>query len=383
MLTWLQVNNGDNSVKYSFLKSKSFLIPTISWSLFVLIVVVAFTVGETKYNSLARTLIQWDGQHYFTIAYDGYERFPCPGRPSLVCGNVGWFPLYPISAAMVGKLLSPLRIEMRWVMIITSLIFFWLALLALFRLVAMKFGELIALLTIVALLLFPTSFYYATAFPYSLYLLLVVVTFLLLETRQYLWSAVPSGLLAVTYPSGIVIVLPLLWTLVVGWKTFDTKQRLALTTACSCVGLALVAYCAYYWWQFDDFWLYFRFQAKPYYHHEAAFPVVTIVRFLIYLPTSNPVYVMFLFIIATITVFYRRVVPVSWQLLMFGVLLFTPTAGTMVCYYRHIVVAFPLFVMIALAIQTRRKWLLLVYGITSLTLAWFVFLKAYKLGMLM
>ncbi|MBU8932974.1 MAG: hypothetical protein KOO62_03095 [candidate division Zixibacteria bacterium] len=381
------------------MKSKTFLIPTLCWVLFVVAVVIGLGADEGKHNSLARTLIQWDGQHYFSIAHNGYEVFPCPENPSYICGNAGWFPLYPLAAAMAGKLLVPLGLEMRWVMIITSLICFWLALLVLYRLVKMKYGQRVALWSILSLLLFPTSFYYATAFPYSLYLLLVTVVFSLLEEKRYLLVAIPAGLLAITYPSGIIIALPLGRMMLREW--FDNRHfpaessdRLvsqgkwtarwpALGVATITVGLALVAYFLYNWWQFDNFWLYFDFQAKPYYSHEPIFPLVSVVQSLIDLPLNNPVFIMLVFVIATTTVFYRRIIPVSWQLYMFGVLLFTPAAGTTDCYYRHIIVVFPLFVMIALAIETRRKWLLPLYGVTGLSLTWFVFLKAYKLGELM
>ena len=307
--------------------------------------------------------------------------------------------MYPLVAAIAGTLLVPLGLEMRWVMIVTSLICFWLALLVLYRLVLMKYGQRVALLSILSLILFPTSFYYATAFPYSLYLLLVAIVFLLLEEKRYLLAAVPAGLLAITYPSGVIIALPLFRMMLREWfdgRRLPTESRNILTSqvrwtsrwpalgvATTAVGLALVTYCIYYWWQFDNFWLYFDFQAKPYYSHEPAFPLIAIARSLFNLPAGNPVFVMLLFVIATTTVFYRRIIPISWQLYMFGVLLFTPAAGTTVCYYRHIIIVFPLFVMIALTIETRRKWLLPLYAVTSLSFAWFVFIKAYKLGLLM
>lgn len=383
MLTYFIMNDHNNIVKFHYLKSKSFLVPSACWVVYIFIVLTVLSVGDVKYTSLSRMLIQWDGQHYFSIARDGYEMFPCLEDSSLICGTVGWFPLYPIVAATTGKLLSSFGIEERWTMIITSLLSFWLALLALFRLVETKFGLRVASLSIVALLLFPTSFYFATAFPYSIYLFLATLVFLTLEKKQYLLSAIPAGLLAVTYPSGIVIVLPLLWTLVANWHKLNMQKRLSIGTAIAAVGLTLVLFCTYYWWQFDDFFLYFHFQAKPYYRHDIAIPFVTIVKSLTALPYNNPVFIMGIFTVITTITFYQHKVPVSWQLFMFGVLLFTPTAGTMVCYYRHIIVAFPLLVMVALSVRSRRKWLLPLYAVTSIVLSWLVFLRAYKLGELM
>ncbi len=54
------------------------------------------------------------------------------------------------------------------------------------------------------------------------------------------------------------------------------------------------------------------------------------------------------------------------------------------CYYRHIVVAFPLFVMIGVSVNSRRrKYLLIPYALASVVLMWKVFLAYYKAGMLM
>ncbi len=69
---------------------------------------------------------------------------------------------------------------------------------------------------------------------------------------------------------------------------------------------------------------------------------------------------------------------------MSGLLLFTTSAGTTNCYYRHIVVVFPLFAMVALAVSgRRRKWLLPLYLIICLVLIFLVYLPAYKAGTLM
>lgn len=368
----------------SYLKSKSFLVPTALWILFLCVVLVLLGSGDTRHDYLWRTLIQWDGQHYLSIARDGYIMHPCPEEPSLICGNVGWFPLFPLVARGVGQLTRLVGMDMRWTILLTGFLCFWLALLVLYRLVEKRFGGRAATISIIALMLFPASFYYATAFPYALYLLLAVLTFRFLDTKEYLAAAVPAGLLAVTYPSGIVIGLPILWALVSDWSHRSTRERISLAAAGAAIGIALLAYGLYYWIQFDNFMLYVQFQSKPYYAHEPAFPLVPVAKSLLNLPAAHPVFIMLVFAIATTALFYTRKVPVGWQLYLFGVLLFTPTFGTTTCYYRHIVVAFPLFVMIGLAADSpRRKWLLPVYAAAGLILMWTVYLKYYKLGMLM
>ncbi len=365
-------------------KSKRFLVPTVAWGLYVIVYLVLFSVGSPKYHDLARSLTQWDGQHYLSIARDGYEKFPCPYDHSYICGNVGWFPAYPLVARLVGYVIRPLGFDIRTAMVTTSWLALWLALLILYRLVERAMGCQVATVSMAALLLFPTAFYFLTSFPYSLYLLLAVLIFYLLERASYLAVVVPAGLLTVTYPSGVVIGLPILVTLVLKWTGLGRRDRMALLASLVAIVLAFLIYFGYYWAEFGDFLLYHRFQSQSYYAHHLTLPLLPIVDSLRNESNTSPVFIMLVFVTATAALFYNRKAPFTWQLFMFGVLLFTPTFGTTTCYYRHIVVAFPLFSMVGLgAGSSWRRYLLIPYAVTALVLSWTVYLSAYKAGTLM
>jgi hypothetical protein len=375
-------------MNYSYLKSKRFLLPTLLWLAFVLIYLVLFEVGESKYYSLTRTLIQWDGQHYLSIARDGYQKFPCLWDQRHICGNIGWFPLYPLLGWLVNQLVGPLvgfmGVDIRETMLATGWLAFWLALLVMYPLVESRFGHRAALFSLLALLLFPSSFYFLTAFPYSTYLLLALLILYLIEKKRYTLVPLLSGLLAVTYPSGVVIGLPILYTLVTKWKELDRKKQLLLMAALFTIGFALFLFCCYYWWKFDDFFLYQRYQSQSFYGHKLTIPLVPIAESLINRSGDDPMFIILLFTLVTVILFYSRKIPASWQLFMFGILLFTPTFGTTWCYYRHIVVAFPLYVMIGVSVSSlRRKYLMIPYALASAFLMWKFFLAYYKAGTLM
>lgn len=365
---------------YTYLKSKRFYLPSILFLLFVLLYLFCFHQGEYKYYSMQRMLIQWDGQHYLSIARDGYEKYPCQYSPGNICGNIGWFPFYPL----VGALLSVLPIPINIIMIGLSWLFFWLALLLLYRYAEKLYSEKTALWSVAALLIFPTSFYYLTAFPYSIFLLLTMLIFTFLHEKKYLFIVPLSAMLAVTYPSGIVIALPILFTLWQERKTSTVKEKIFLSSALISIGIGLTLYCLYNYIVFDDFFLYNTFQAQSYYAHKATFPLLTIYETLTTLPFSNTVSITLLFTISLMVLFYRKSIDIRLQLFMFGILLFTPSAGTTDCYYRHIVVAFPLYIMIGNAIERRfGKYLLPIYIITSLLLMFYIYLPLYKMGHLM
>lgn len=370
-------------MNYSYLKSKSFGMPSLIWTIYVIAIIILFSIGGSKYPTIPQALTQWDGQHYYSIAHNGYEAFPCPENNSLICGNVGWFPFYPLVGRIVGTVLSLFGVGFRWALPLTSLFSLWGALLILFSMVEKRYDFRTAIYAITAMLLFPSSFYFAAAFPYSLFLLLSLLVFFLLEKRRYLLTAIPAGLLTITYPSGIVIALPLLWILFSERKILTNKNSLNLLISFMSTGFSLLIYSLYNWWKFGDFFLYLHFQQKPYYAHDIAFPLVTIFKSLMTFQFDHPVYIMLVFIILAAALFYNKRVLVPWQIFMFGILLFTPTAGTTDCYYRHIVVAFPLFVMVGNSINSWRKYLMPVYAIASIILMWFVYLNNYKLGLLM
>lgn len=368
---------------FTYLKSKSFLLPTAAVILYAAVMLTLLGSGERKYGPLWRTLSQWDGQHYLSIAQSGYDAFPCPDNPEWICGNVGWFPLYPIAARVLGWILGPIGLEMHTVVLVTSFVFFWFALLVLYKLISLRYSDTAAAGTLAALLLFPSSFYFLTAFPYALFLLLAVTVFLLLEKEHYLACALPAGLLAVTYPSGITIAVPLLWILLSRWRHLTPSQRYGLAASIAATGVALVLYGLYYRLHFDDFFLYVHFQSKPYYAHEAALPFIPIADSLLNLPPFHPVRLILLFVGLALLAFYTRRVPASWQTFMWSVLLFTPSAGTTDCYYRHITVAFPLYVMIGLSLTSRhRRWLFPACAVVSIILMWAIYLRTFKLGAL-
>ena len=367
-------------MKLGWFKSKGFLTPTLFLAAFVLLNLALLGSGHRKYDNLERTLIQWDGQLYLSIARDGYEKFPCPDNPDNICGNAGWFPLYPLVAAAVGRLGVPIPTAM----ILVSCLALWLGMLLLFRVLSARWDSRVATVALVAMLLFPGSFYYLTAFPYALYFLLGAWLFRMIARNALRWLWLPAALLAVTYPSGVVAALPILWLLIVDWRRSDRPRRRHLIAALVAIPLAMTIYFGYYWWRFNDFWLYLHIQSQSYYAHEPAFPLWTIARSLVELPHNSGTFISLVFTLAVVVLFFSRRLPLLWHLFMFGVLLFTPTLGTTTCYYRHVIVAFPLPVMIALATRgSWRRWLLLPLAVACVLLNLLVYLPMYKSGLLM
>ncbi|UCE23423.1 MAG: hypothetical protein JSU74_08950 [Candidatus Zixiibacteriota bacterium] len=347
---------------------------------YLVIVLVALQTGERRYHSLGRELVQWDGQLYLSIARDGYESFPPTTTQPYITGNVGWFPFYPL----LGRALSYTGLTTPWSLIVLSWICLWLALIVIYSLVESKFGERTAIFTVLAAFLYPTSFYFVAAFPYSLYLLLAVVTFYLLHRQKYALLWLPTAGLAVTYPSGMVIALPIAYHLIRHWKALRRSQRVWLAVAILAIGVAILAYFFHYYVKFGDFFLYFHYQSQYLHGHSLTFPLVTLYKFMTELSFTHLEFLIVALTLGFAVLTYTRKMDGEWQVYLLAVLLFTPTFGTIQCYYRHVLVAFPLFVMLGMAAGSpRRKYLFGGYVVASALLAWFVFVPAFKKAVLM
>ncbi len=362
------------------IRNRKFWLPTALSVVFLVFVLVALQTGNRKYRSLSRELAQWDGQHYLSIARDGYEMNPPTYFRPRISGNVGWFPLYPL----LGRLVSVTGLSMPWSMALASWFCFWLAMLVLYYTIDSKYGERSAIFTMLAMLVYPASFYFATAFPYSLYLLLASLAYYMLHKKKYALLLLPAAGLAVTYPSGAVIGLPLAYHLIRHWKNLKRPDRLWLVVAIVSIAAALFFFFLHYHFKFGDFFLYLTYQSQWVHDHTLTFPLLTLYKSLTVLSYAHLEFLILVLTLGTAVLVYSRKVEVEWQIYMIGILLFTPTFGTVQCYYRHVVVAFPLFLMIGLAVSDRwRRYVVGAYAVASILLAWFVFVPAFKKGLLM
>ncbi|MCP4705768.1 MAG: hypothetical protein GY865_14305, partial [candidate division Zixibacteria bacterium] len=88
-----------------FAKHRKYLTPIAIYLCFIIVYTVfsAF-MAETNKNDI-NYLYQpvWDVGHYLTISETGYEVLPCSDASGKqidgICGNVGWYPLWPIVTA--------------------------------------------------------------------------------------------------------------------------------------------------------------------------------------------------------------------------------------------------------------------------------------------
>ena len=155
--------------------------------------------SESAQKSLKQVLLSADGYWYLELADKGYD----PGQvPAKKAKNWTFFPLYPLlinlSAYLTGRpLLSSL---------ILNNLCFLLSLVLLYKLILrLSSNHSQAELSVWLLALFPTSYFYSTPLTESLFLCLLLSSFLALENKYILCSGLIFGLLTATRVTGILL----------------------------------------------------------------------------------------------------------------------------------------------------------------------------------
>ncbi|NMP22316.1 mannosyltransferase family protein [Sulfobacillus harzensis] len=161
--------------------------------------------GNFFYHILAGLWVHWDGLWYLSIANVGYAN-----RPQATA----FFPLYPLVMKLFGGgVVSGMLVSMAC---------FLVALYVFARLVTLDMGPRVAWFSILALAVFPTSFYFNAVYSESLFLLLAVSSLYSLRTGRYWIAGILGALATLTSTYGMVLCLPFLWVI---WRSHGFRIK--------------------------------------------------------------------------------------------------------------------------------------------------------------
>ncbi|RKT05225.1 hypothetical protein BX286_3217 [Streptomyces sp. 3211.6] len=166
---------------------------------------------------------RWDSEHYLSIARGGYEMFRCRDRyanfPDVMCGNVAWFPGYPMAVRAVSG--TGLSYELSAVVVTEA------ALLGMFAVLWWLLGARLTRATALTLAVgtvFPGGVYFHAVFPIALATLALLVCVAGVGRGSW-WAATAGGFVAVAcHPVGAVAVVMLLSSALFAWRG-DTRPR--------------------------------------------------------------------------------------------------------------------------------------------------------------
>lgn len=141
----------------------------------------------------------FDGEHYLLIAQNGYLTF-----------KQAFFPFYPLLISYLSGFSKEPSL-LATTALLTSNLTFLLSLHLLWKLVALDYSKKIAFLSILVLLVFPTSFFFGAVYTESLFLCLTLGAFFAARKDRWVIAGVLGMLASATRVIGILLLPALLF----------------------------------------------------------------------------------------------------------------------------------------------------------------------------
>jgi hypothetical protein len=182
------------------------------------------------------SLTSWDGWYYLGISANGYQAAPVAGAYT----NVAFPPLYPL---LVRLLSLPFPAYQGLVAVLISNVAFLGVLGLLSRLGTPYLGRQRASLAAGLLAISPFASVFAMAYTESLFLLLIVASFLAAERRHRVWAGVFLALATLCRLQGVALTLPMAILMLRqdGWRPRPSVAWLLLSPLAAAGFLAYVA----------------------------------------------------------------------------------------------------------------------------------------------
>lgn len=322
------------------------------------------------YNSyqLSPHFFSWanfDGEHYLSISIFGYKSL-----------EQAFFPLYPGVISIISKPISldfpSLTINSIFVGLLISNLAFLISLILLYDLIRLDFSKKIAFWVIIALLIFPTSFYFASLYNESLFLLLSISTFYFVRKQKW-WLAGILGMIAsATRVFGILIFFALL---IEAWQQ---KKSIKEVIWICLIPLGLLFYMYYQWIFFQDPFSFYNLQTIVGEQHQKniiLFPQIIFRYFKMLFTVNfhNPIYQTLILEFVTGIMFlilpiygYFKKIRLSYIFYALVGFLLPTIQGSLSSSPRYILILFPSFLCLALLISGFPKWGKITYVLFSL-----------------
>jgi hypothetical protein len=168
---------------------------------------------ETSAADWSASLSHWDAAHYLKIATHGY----LSNDPS-----TAFYPLYPIMMTLAAPICGG---NLLIAGLVLSNIFQFLFVSVLYRLIAEQFGARSARMTIIALLSFPTAFFFSLIYTEALFVLEVSVFFFGIHRRRVDLVALAGFFLPMTRAVGVFAFPIALWHWDIYWRRSDLPAK--------------------------------------------------------------------------------------------------------------------------------------------------------------
>lgn len=311
----------------------------------------------------------FDGENYLSIARYGF----------LFVGQA-FFPLYPLLIRFFGSGI--------WAGLLISNLSFLIALIGLYKLIKLDYSEKITRLSILLLLLFPTSFYFGSVYTESLFLAFVVWSYYAGRKEKWLITGILGAFASATRVIGVILLPALLVGVLVKKRKLEVKHWPLVL-----IPLGIIFYMVYLWRFSGDSLAFVHSQVSvgeqrssvpiilPQVFYRYLFKIIPNLNFN-YLPIVFTTFLelgsALLFLILSIYSFWK--LKLSYALFLTLGYLIPTISGSFSSLPRYVLVLFPAFILMALWTEKLSRPLKIVlYGIlfVGLAIASGLFLRGY------
>lgn len=341
-----------------------------------------FLGGGSMNYQMSSKFFSWanfDGEHYLSISIFGYKNL-----------EQAFFPVYPKLISFFAKpisydLISSL-VNSTLVGLIISNVSFLLALIFLWELIRIDYSKKIAYITIILVLIFPTSFYFGAVYNESLFLLLTVLSFYFARKGNWFLAGVFGMTSSATRIFGLCLVPAFLY------EAWNQKMNFSKFFWILLIPLGTGIYMLYLNTTLGDSLAFYHFQKLVGEQHQSGIILLPQVYFrymkmIISTNLDNPIFQTIVLEFFTGLVFfilpiYGYLRKIRFSYLIYAMLGFlAPTVqGSFSSTPRYVIVLFPSFLAAALLISGLSKvlrMLLLFLSFAIFVVETALFLRGY------
>ncbi len=301
----------------------------------------------------------FDGIHYLSISAFGYTN------------NGGFFPLYPLLIRSLSSLFGTGQafgqIQFFSGLFISNLAFF-LALLVFYKLIKLDFSEKTAFLSILFLLIFPTSFYFVSIYTESLFLLFALLSFYYARKNYWLKASLFAMLLTATRLVGIGIFPVLIYMFFKQEKIKKITDFFPKSLSLLIAPLGLIIYIIFNWLKWNNPF-YFIFAQGQFANNRSVDQLVlfpqTIFRYfklLFNLPASQyewwiALLELAIFFWALVLFYFALKKKINFSYILFSAFCFLipASSGTFSGLPRYVLSLFPLFIVLSIVLKFKTR----------------------------
>lgn len=320
----------------------------------------------------------FDGVHYLLIAGEGYS------------SNGGFFPLYPmlinLISSMFGKVETYGMIQFFTALFVSN-ISFLLSLIVFYKLLRIDFPERTAFWSIIFLLAFPTSFFFASIYSESLFFLLLVLTFYLARKKKWIKVGFFSTALTAVRPVGITIFPVLIYMFIKEEKKILKSLPLYLTP------LGLIGYSIFNKFKWND-WFYFIHAQGNFANNRSVDSIIfipqTVFRYIKIL-INNPLSYyewwialleisVFILVLFSLFIAWKKKIHYSYILYFILSFIIPTLSGTFSGLPRYSLALFPIFIILSLILKTPVRIIYISISIILLFILLMFFSRGYYIA---